>query len=221
MKSTVIRVGDTIKVVTSKFIKRVGYPLVWTDLIEEVENDPRTQAAWDLLKRPQLVEPKPSALSDDAKDPKLIFEALDKKLPFDFIASIARERVREMGFGGRERQLIYKETSLLKCINYVGDNYAPDMTDRELLVTSKRLAKTGTYYPPKSGTSSSYWDPEDYYEPGGLENCKTHVLLGTCYGLIEAVNVTLVKRAPGSTDKYPASSKYVAKAPRANQNRGQ
>lgn len=38
---SIIRVGDVVNMKpTTKFIKRVGYPLVWTDLIKEVEDDP-------------------------------------------------------------------------------------------------------------------------------------------------------------------------------------
>lgn len=211
MNKKIIRVGDIIRIVTSKIVKRVGYPLVWTDLVEEVEKDPRTEAAWNLLKRPQHL-PEPVKL-DSAEDHKLSFLAIDKpKLPFDFIAAIAKERVREMGFGGRERQLIYKETRAASFSIHADSDKMPDLTGREVIVTGKRIAKTGKYYPPTSGTTGSYWDPEDYCEPGGLEDCKTHILLDTCYGLIEAVNVELVKRASGSTDKYPASSKYAPKS---------
>lgn len=213
----IIRKGDFVKVVTSKFVKRVGYPLVWTDLVEEVEKDPRTQAVWDFLIRPQPC---------DIEAPKFISADLGKlfpdykvksNIPWDFVAAIAKQRVREMGFGGKERQLIYKKTMTTPRNTLFGqlwtpsDDEVPDCTDRVYEVFGKKLAKTGKYFAPSSGTSG-YYEPEDWYEPGGLEDCKTHILLETHMGWIEACNVELVKRAPGSTDKYPASSKYAPKS---------
>lgn len=212
-KPKVIRKGDSVKVITSKFVKRVGYPLIWTDLVEEVEKDPRTQAAWDLLTRAQPCDAETPSITLVDK----LFHDFKSNIPWDFLAVIAKQRVREMNFGGNERQLIYMRTMTKPRNTFFGLLWAPsadevpDCTGRVYEVIGKKLAKTGTYYAPTSGTSG-YYEPEDWYEPGGLEDCKTHILLETHVGWIEAVNVELVKRAPGSTDKYPASSKRAPKS---------
>lgn len=204
-KHKIIRVGDYVKIITSKFIKRVGYPLIWTDLIDEVEKDPRTLAAWDLLTRPQACEVPAN------NDLRIVFKS-SNHIPFEFIKAVAKERVREMGFGGRERQLIYKKTMTQGVDTVFGklwiptEDAAPDCTDQVMQVCGKKLAKTGTYYGPVGAGSFN----DDYdYEPGGLDNCKTHILLETNTGWIEACNVELIKRAPGSSDKYPAHSRYA------------
>lgn len=217
----IIRIGDQVKVITSKFVKRVGYPLVWTDLMEEVETDPRTQAAWDFLTRPQTTTqpqlkdgPSLTAVQNLFVDYKV-----KPNIPWDFMAAIARGRVRERGFGGRERQLIYKETlpphprdsEFRHKLWSASSDQIPDCAGRVYEVFGKKLAKTGTYFAPSSGHGSGYEPDDDWYEPGGLEDCKTHILLEIAMGWIEACNVELVTRAPGSTDKYPASSKYAPK----------
>ena len=66
--------------------------------------------------------------------------------------------------------------------NYVGE------------VHSKKVAKTGKRRPMRCGHTDRYDGPEYWEEPGGLDDCKTHVLLnvGSCW--FSQDDVELVKR---------------------------
>lgn len=102
-------------------------------------------------------------------------------IPRSFVIAVAKMRVEERGFGGNERKIFYHETG--------GYGRWPGCV---LEVYSKRIAKTGTRFPPSGGIGSDgeYWD-----YPGGLENCRTHIILNTDAGEIEACDVELVTRA--------------------------
>lgn len=155
MKTRPIRVGDKVRVLRDRFIKRIGYPLVWYDLTDDVEADPRTAEALRVL------------------------GWTGRRMPREFVTAVAKMRVEERGFGGRERQIFYEEPG--------GYGRWPGAV---LQVRHKRTAMTGTYYPPRSGRSSHDGEPWD--EPGGLENRKTRIILTTDAGEIEACDVELV-----------------------------
>lgn len=80
--------------------------------------------------------------------------------------------------GGRNRQLWTEER--------------PDLAGRIMTVKAKHTAHTGTYYPPSRG-----YTYDDDYEPGGLTQRKSHLLLDLTdpdvfrsYAVtIEAINV--------------------------------
>jgi hypothetical protein len=75
---------------------------------------------------------------------------------FKRVASeIAHARLKSKGFGGRKRQVYTKEDL--------------SIAGREFVVVEKKVVKTGIYYSP-SGSG------EDW-EPGGLDNCETHVIV--------------------------------------------
>lgn len=174
-KPYVIRPGDTVRVVNSKFVRRVGYPLVWFDLVDEVESDPRTWQAWNVL-RGRLAPSTELAL------------VVREKLPADFIKAIARQRVAERGFGGRERTLHYckepEPSHRVGCM-WTADQ-PPDAAGMESYVYGARRVKTGTYYPPGG-------DHEDYW-PGGLADMRVHTLIELFWGWIEVCNVELVSK---------------------------
>ncbi len=78
----VYRVGDRVRIIEPCFVVRVGYPLSWPMLREEVSNDPRllqTIALWGV-----------------EGHGKAWYEILD---------GICRALVRKRGFGGRERSV--------------------------------------------------------------------------------------------------------------------
>ena len=190
MKKQVIRVGDRVKIITSKFIKRVGYPLIWTDLIDEVRKDPRTLAAYKLL---MDTPPKQTAAAITGHDLAWLLKHDDEadQIPFDLIRAVARMRVEQREFGGNERQLHYKKLRLAKAGLFwssVTDDECADHTGQVFEVIGKKVVKTGIRFPAVGGQDSmgEYWE-----EPGGLEDCKTHVLLNTVAGWIEQVNVWL------------------------------
>ncbi|WP_156436096.1 hypothetical protein [Bradyrhizobium pachyrhizi] len=145
-KPHVYRVDDQIRIVTPKFVERVGYPLTWSMLSEEIENHPQLDDAMRLF---GIVAPRGWTRRD-------------------FVCGVARALVRHRGFGGRERAIHY----LPNTEAYAG---------RHTLVFGKRCVRTGIYFPP-SGF-------DDWYEPGGLDDAKTHILLSTAFGEIEACNV--------------------------------
>jgi hypothetical protein len=181
VKKQVIHVGDTVKVVRCRFVRRVGYPLVWFDLKDEVAKDERTFAAWQALTGKDL---RPARLP--------LVGLLCPELPDDFVECVARLRVAERNFGGNERSLHYREVDpSLPMIEVWGggvfsDKPVPDVTGMLLKVWGKRTVMTGTRYP-------AWSDNEDYCS-GGLKDRKTRVLLSAEYGEIEDCDVELVQK---------------------------
>lgn len=190
VKKHVYRIGDKVRILKPMWIHRVGYPLIWTDLIEEVEADPRTAAAMTAL----------GFGGYEPNDLGKLFGSKAFKFDRDFIRAVARMRVEQRGFGGKERKLIYEaDIRAVKKAESEGKAKSPygfvwlekepmDYTGFGMEVTGKRVVKTGTYYPP-SGGRGYYPEDDGWYESGGLENPQTHVLLSVGVGEIEACNV--------------------------------
>lgn len=161
----IYREGDRVRIINPRFVKRVGYPLVWTDLVEEFEDNPNFEQALKLL---GIIGPEHKVINSDSRWVR------------EFIRGCAMTAVRARGFGGNERKIFYRDDDLGLSFGAFGDTVS---------VISKRIVKTGAYYPPSGGTD--YYG-ECTYEPGGLDNCKTHILLSTIYGEIESIDVELV-----------------------------
>lgn len=163
-KKHVYRVGDYVSIRNYRPIKRVGYPLIWTDLIDEVKKDPHVLAAFEVLcgrpAEPVKVVPQLAALL-----PPFAADAGDA-LPMYFIRAAAMLRVEQRNFGGSERQLIYEELDGVRGVE--GGRFS---------ISGKRVVQTGKRFAESGGTSWTMDGPDDWYEPGGLENRKTHVLL--------------------------------------------
>lgn len=181
VKKHVYRVGDKVRILRPNWIARVGYPLIWTDLIDEVEADPRTAAAM-------------TALGFGGFEPNIF--NLKAKFDKQFVRAVAMLRVEQRGFGGKERQLIYEKpldpalsTVCTAVATGVFRMHTTDYTGYGMRVNSKRTVKTGTYYPPTGGRTYSYDGEEDWYEPGGLLDAKTHVLLTLDRGEISTADV--------------------------------
>jgi hypothetical protein len=176
-----IRVGDTVRIVNSRFIRRVGYPLVWYDLLDEVENDVRTWRAWKELTGERI----PAKFGGlPLPESTTLMECLTAGLPNQFLKAVAMLRVAERRFGGDERRIIYCE------VPRPGESWSADRpgdcTGHEMTVHERKHVKTGKRF-------SSGGNHEDYW-PGGLDDMKVHTLLGTTYGWIEACDVELVRR---------------------------
>lgn len=174
MKKDVIRIGDTVRVLRPRWVKRVGYPLVWTDLVDEVRSDPRTTEALKVL-----------GLSD---------RELQSERTSQFVRAVAMARVEQQRFGGNERSIHYQRVGSAdeSALDLIASNCVPHhgYVGRELNVISKRTVKTGKRFPAWSGRSGPDYEYE--YEPGGLDDCKTHVLLNTWAGEIEVCDVEKV-----------------------------
>lgn len=154
----VYRVGDRIKIINPRIVKRVGYPLLWTDLVDEFVQHPELLNAMRLL---GIINPDSLAHTRVSKD---------------FAIGCAKAAVRARGFGGPDRTLHYDDSPTFK-IN------PGDIT----VVLDKRCVQTGKYYPPHYGYDSYYGEYD--YEPGGLDERKTLILLTTPYGEIDSADV--------------------------------
>lgn len=164
MKKQVYREGDKVRILRSRFIDRIGYSF------------------------------HPSQFLDDARA-KL--ELRETQTALGFVHSLSSQRVLDKlahalafamvvdrGFGGGNRAIHYKK------IVPVGELHLDEVAynrDGEIAtVLGKYTAYTGTRYPSYSGQSyEGEWD----YEPGGLSNRKTHVILRTNFGDIETCDV--------------------------------
>lgn len=181
MKKQVVHIGDTVRIVRSRLIKRVGYPLVWYEVLDLVEKDPNTQAAYDTLV---------GCSSTTKEDGSVgLFPIIAQGVPDFFAKAAAKVYVEQHGFGGKERSIHYWPQAP-KGDLWSADK-APDLTGFVGKVTAKRLAKTGKRFPGSRGVhhDGEYWD-----EPGGLEDGKTHILLTVDGYEIEACDVELVKK---------------------------
>jgi hypothetical protein len=171
VKRHVYRIGDTVRIVNPRWIERVGYPLVWYNLLEEVQRDLKVGQAWDVLNgRP------PRGAPPEVKGG--LFGVLQARepthgVPRYFLQAAAKALVEQRGFGGNERQIFYVQDLPENCGQRL-----------KLEVLGKRVVKTGTRFP----ASYHQYDDGDG-EPGGLDNEKTHIILRTSYGEIEACNV--------------------------------
>jgi hypothetical protein len=188
-KRPVIRVGDRIRIVNSRFIKRVGYPVIWTDIAQDVAKDKRTLAAYRLLDETLTVSKVTTKLHLDADDDMYANDPHYRR----FVRAVAMKRVEQMRFGGNERTLHYYMTvdRTGMGLGNLNEDQRLDMTGEIMTVIGKKVAKTGIRFAPWSGTSG--YDGEYNYEPGGLENEVTHVLLDTSHGLISRDDVELLK----------------------------
>ncbi len=172
-KKHVYRVGDVVRIVEPKFVERVGYPLVWPMLMEEFE-----------AKLPMVREAMKDLIIADASEEMFKFnraitrtetDATDR----DFLKGVCMAAVRIRGFGGDARSIYYHEAGMFE-----------HTRGTTTIVHRKRTCKTGTRF---AGHSSYSYEGEYNYENGGLSDEKTHVLLYTDWGEIEASNVELVK----------------------------
>jgi len=112
-----IKPGDKVRVVRSRFIKRVGYPLVFTDLRAEFDEHPKLEEALRLLG----VMGENSRCVGHAKR--------------DAVEGLAKAAVRFRGWGGRERRIHYLEGSgdytgreaevMSKRVRQTGDYFPP------------------------------------------------------------------------------------------------
>lgn len=172
-KVQVWRPGDKLRVVNPKWVKRVGYPLVWYDLMDEVKADLKVGQAWGVLTG--------TVLQHAAGYLEAMRLGPTEGVPHYFLVAAAKALVEQRGFGGNERQIIYDDS----------DHGAGFV----LQVLSKRVVKTGTRVPAISGVADTYDGPEYWEEPGGLADMKTHILLLTGCGEIEAANVERIDKS--------------------------
>lgn len=188
MKKHVWRPGDRVRVINPLWVARVGYPLIWYDLMDEVCGDLRVAAAWDVLHgheprlAPKVVDNGELFLPGFAKSPT-------EGVPLFFLQAAAKARVAERNFGGNERKILYNPSE-----------HSNAGAGSVLEVIGKRVVKTGLRFSASSWVSH---EGEQEYESGGLSDIKTHILLHTNAGEIEAANVELVSADTKFITYYP------------------
>ena len=140
---TVIKVGDTVKIINPEIVTYVGYDFTIDEAMTKMKEE-------HVEKVNQLM--RDMGISFLNKRWEKIASELMKPLAYELVrASFKRNNERKIHFKLRE-----------------------DLANSELIVISKKTAKTGFYYPPHFGG-------DDDYEPGGLKDPKTHVLLELGY----------------------------------------
>lgn len=164
MKAHIYRVGDKVRILRPRFVRRVGYPLVWHEVKDvQLYADPRIGSALRALGL------HPASLEGLARG--------HDEIPRHLQIAFAKEFVAQNNFGGKERSIYYHPDG------DPGWQMPLNWTCGPAKVVGKRVVKTGTYYHGRI-------DRDGDGEPGGLNDCKTHVLL--CLGMgyeIEARNV--------------------------------
>lgn len=129
----VIRVGDCIKILDhTKFVRRVGYPLIWADFYSDIFENEMTK---ELAKSVGISIKNPAYSS--------------------FVKALAMSRVEEENFGGNERIIIYEESDPN---DWCSESY---YKNKIFAVTGKKISKTGIRIPACGGYDSwsgEYWE---------------------------------------------------------------
>lgn len=143
----VIRPGDTVKIIDPRFVTRCGYPLCADDLMVEAEATLVEKGLVPVRQR-------------NYRDGGLAERRRDEH---NFIRKYAVLLLRKKGWGGDMRSLHFIDM--------------PEHKDLVVKVNGKRIVQTGERVGPTTSRSSG-WDGDDYdYDPGGLNDRKTHMLL--------------------------------------------
>lgn len=159
MKTKPIRynIGDKIKIIDPQMFVRCGYPLTPQIVKEQHITDEEKKSITDFLSTFGITEygVLASYYSPRGSRRYYYYKAFDAIMNI-----IAYNRVGQMQMGGNERT--------------IHTEYDPHKKDIVYTVIGKKVHRTGTYFPSRS--SVDYWGEYDY-EPGGLANMKTHVIL--------------------------------------------
>lgn len=171
-KPHVYHSGDTVRILNPVIVDRVGYPFDTRAeagrILQAHENDIASllhKIAPDVAPEPAASSKQTPLLSD------LVTAYRNEGHPFWPIAlKLAYHIGGARRLGGTERRL--------------WTSTRPELDEQTVLVVSKRAVHTGRYYAPSSGYGPDY----DYdYEPGGLTNRRSHLLLRVArLGMIHA-----------------------------------
>lgn len=165
LNPSVFRPGDLFLVREPVLVKRVGYNLGHEDAVKHVTAtlEPEIKALFARLG----AEIDREATAEDIKALGVIhFDKAAREVSYwdmkRVVSGLASHWLKLKGFDGNVRSLH----------TFRDDSLKPDM---ECQVISRKTVKTGTRYPATS--SGPDYNGEYDYEPGGLENCQTHILL--------------------------------------------
>jgi hypothetical protein len=189
-KNEVIRPGDTVRILRPYVIDRIGYPKSVMDYFPDEDTDELRAAEMLLSGRSLDAVITRFHPNNEFRDTSTVLYKT-KSLAAYLSAHVD-------GFGGKNRSIHYRLLSWWEGCRYKTDSMELDpesFVPFTSKVVSKRVAKTGTYYPPR--TFSSYWDEhgdwDDHYYPGGLDDMQTHVIILTLHGEFHRNDVELIK----------------------------
>jgi hypothetical protein len=172
----VIRPGDTVKIINPVFVDRVGYPKSFEDACKEVAG----------LYVPAIEDFLDKVFPDNPINSKCLSMAIkpwcEMKVGKKIIKALAYEYLARTGFGGNERKI---HTYAIE-----GDIWQYQE------VRETAVVKTGIRFAPSSYYDN--WTGEWDCESGGLDQCKTHVLLdiGSAFIKRDFVTLTGISSAP-------------------------
>lgn len=169
----IIRPGDTVRIINPEMFVRCGYPISLTDVYVKIEKEYE-----DFLDK-IIEEFHHRVLGDEKTTPLLDSKEWEfatnyskscsgpfrNKTKIKLTYALAYEFTHFKGFGGTTRK-IYTKTE-------------EDLRDKEFKVYSTFKVNTGDYYPP-SYCPPSYDEMCGEWNPGGLENMKSHKILELC-----------------------------------------
>ena len=155
MKKIVFRKDDYIRIKNPIIVERVGYPLN----IQKVKDEHFS------IEEKQKIEEFLRFFKVTSSD---IFEVKPEKTRLSIVHALAMNKIQQLRWGGNARSL-----------HLITDE---SLRDKEVYVVEKKMVKTGIRFAP-----SGYYDYDGEYnfEPGGLDNMKTHVLLGFYPPMVE------------------------------------
>ena len=165
LNPSVFRPGDLFLVKDPVLVERVGYPLGKKVAEKHVEVTLETEIESLFARLGAEID-----VEETAEDIKMAGAIRFKRKGAEVshwdmkrvVSGLASHWLKVKGFGGNVRSLhTFRDDSL--------------KPDTECQVISRRTVKTGTRYAATS--SGPDYNGEYDYEPGGLENCQTHVLL--------------------------------------------
>lgn len=157
----IIRVDDIVKITIPNVFMRCGYPLTKKIVMETLYKQEHKDAVANMLKVFNINQSTIGVdqwLSENGV-PTLYEEAMDNVL-----YALAKTTLKQQGWGGGERKIYTENRS--------------EYSDKLAKVVGRRVVKTGTRY--NANRSYDYYDGYYDYEPAGLKNEQSHVILKVC-----------------------------------------
>lgn len=145
---------DRVRIVNPLIFVRCGYPLNKKRVRETLITPEQEEAVRVMLRKFDLYYDYPieELLTTPSKKDTVVEKILDVISGFLLL---------QHGFGGKERTIHTEER--------------PELKGAILRVINKQVVKTGTYYAPSY--TYDYYNGGHEWEPGGLNDMKTHVIL--------------------------------------------
>lgn len=149
-KKHVYKAGDRVRIVNPELFVRCGYPLTFDDAKAFFEYD---------KEKMESIRNFVAQICGNKDPHKIKHYNMDR-----IVSALAYTKVKLEGFGGLERTIYTKRKE--------------EFLNKEYIVHDKFVVRTGTYYgPSNSYTYSPWYGSEEDYEPGGLDNIQSHVIL--------------------------------------------